>query len=168
MMRLTAPLCQAHLQSSKWSCGLRWFVRLQEGHLTPREAHAPGWRGERFADRAQVSVLEAAGQLESVAEHPVKADVGSPDQRKRDQEWVVQRYGCSDEQQRCGLGVEEVVHARTEPRPVQVAEHRNVGYEQEREKEDPARSVLRVKHKAQHEHREPFDPQPQHRTNSRR
>src|SRR5690606_12111617 len=97
------------------------------------------------ADPTEVRVREARRVLEAVAEHAVEADVRGPDQRDGDRPGR-RAYGdprCREERgphERVGRVVGGRAHARTG----EVGEERDVGHEEERGEDAPARVEARV------------------------
>src|SRR4051812_43676553 len=85
-------------------------------------------------------VLELIVVLKAVAEQAIEADMGEPDQAKReDQRLVLPPPDCHDSG-RQRSAVSQVVEIGADPRAAEVADHRQVG-SQQRERYQPPRLV---------------------------
>src|SRR5947209_5977282 len=90
-------------------------------------------------------VLEVVAVLESVTEHPVEADMGQPDQPERDDQGVALPPADPDQRGRRRRAVPEVVGPRPETWSAEIAEHRDVGQQQQERHEPPGLPDSRIR-----------------------
>ena len=85
-----------------------------------------------------MGVLEECGVFEAVAEEAVEGDVGGPDEGEGCSEMPVKDVAGQEEGEGEGESVGEVVGCGSEADVGEVAEHEEVGSEEEDREEDPA------------------------------
>src|SRR5208337_2816879 len=83
------------------------------------------------ADSAEMGIAEPGRIFETVAEHPVEADMRDPDQRDRQDRRQPGKETEERERQRQRVSVRDVVGGRADPGVHEVAEHGEVRREKE-------------------------------------
>jgi len=103
-------------------------------------------------------VLEVVAVLESVTEHPVEADMGQPDQPERDDQGVALPPADPDQRGRRRRAVPEVVGPRPETWSAEIAEHRDVGQQQQERHEPPGLPDSRIRDRGTNDEGRAFEP----------
>src|ERR1700748_2056611 len=97
-----------------------------------------------FSDALEMGVLEVGGVFEAVAEEAVEGDVGCPDEGDGGGEGPVLDVAGEEKSERGSEGVGEVVGGGSDARVDEVAEHKEVGGEEEDGEEEPACAEMLV------------------------
>src|SRR5271166_6864868 len=89
------------------------------------------------SDPAEMGVAEAGRIFEAVAERPVDADMGDPDQRERQDRRPSGEKAEERERQCKRVSMRDVVGARADPGPEKIAEHGEVRRQKQNRKQRP-------------------------------
>ena len=92
----------------------------------------------------EVGVLEEGRVFEAEAEEAVEGDVRGPDEGDCEGELPVEEVACEQEGEWEGEGVGEVVGCRAQANVDEVAEHEEIGREEEDREEEPAEVEMLV------------------------
>ena len=85
----------------------------------------------------EVRVFEARGVLQTVSDRAINADVREPDQAELNRGLSIDDESDCCESNRKYIGVRSVVGRRSDGRPGQISDHRQVGCQYKRDKEPP-------------------------------
>src|SRR5580704_303525 len=118
------------------------FARSQPSRKSERRQHS--LVADLVTIRRQMSILEASRILQPVAQHPVEADVGNPEQCDRHELSVSSQNKIPNEQQRPHVGVNCIVRGCAETNAAEVAEHRQIRRQEKDREKQPASALPMV------------------------
>src|SRR6185437_13499311 len=113
------------------------------------------------SDALEVSVLESGGIFQAVTQQAVEKDVRQPDERRGHQRVAMGRNREEKQDDRQHEKVAEVVAGRAHARPAEVAQHKEIGREEEDGEQQPAEMQIAVKQQRQDEQDSLFDTEKQ-------
>src|SRR5271165_5441485 len=111
------------------------------------------------ADATEMGVDEASRIFEAIAKRTIETDVGGPNEGDGDCRLAREESAGSRQNERRDIGVDDIVGRRPDARPRQVAEHAEIGGEEENHEQRPREAGMGIEADRSNDGRQAFQPE---------
>src|SRR5690606_25510874 len=110
------------------------------------------------SDTAHMRVMKAAARLQTVAERPIKPDMGNPDHPQLKCYGVARKAAQADQAQRPDKGMKHVIGKSANAGTGKVAQHGKIRRQKQYQEENPGPAGESIKGDGGEEYGQPFQP----------